>query len=133
MGLAAGVAAIQVLRDEGLVENAARMQDVMRKHMAQMQAKHPSVGGYRATGLFGALDLCRNAKGDPISQPYNTTDPAVTKLLGALRDKGLFTFGRWSILFCNPPLCVTEEQLGEAFAIIDECLSVTDEVFESDG
>jgi taurine--2-oxoglutarate transaminase len=129
MGIAAGVAAVEVLRDEGLVENAARMQNVMRKHMAELQSKHPSVAGYRATGLFGALDLRRNEKGDPLSQPYNTTDPALTKLLGALRDKGLFTFGRWSILFCNPPLCITEEQLGEAFAIIDECLHVTDEVF----
>ncbi len=131
MGLAAAVAAVEVLRDEGLVENAAKMQPVMRQHMAALQAKHPSVGGYRATGLFGALDLCRNAKGDPISQPYNTTDPVVPKLLGTLRDKGLFTFARWSILFCNPPLCVTEEQLGEAFAIIDECLNVTDAVFQA--
>jgi len=48
----------------------------------------------------------------------------------ALRDKGLFTFGRWSILFCNPPLCITEEELAESFAIIDECLAVTDAVFE---
>jgi taurine--2-oxoglutarate transaminase len=130
MAIAAGVAAVEVLRDEGLVENAARMQGVMRKHMAELKDKHPSVGGYRATGLFGALDLQRNAKGDPLSEGYNVTHPAVGKLLMALRDKGLFTFGRWSIIFCNPPLCITEEQLAESFAILDECLSVTDAVFE---
>lgn len=130
MGIAAAVAAVAVLRDEGLVENAARMESVMRKHMQALQDKHPSVAGYRATGLFGAIDFRRNAAGDPLSQPYNSTHPAVTKLLGALRDEGLFTFGRWSILFCNPPLCVTEEQLGEAFAIVDRCLAITDEAFE---
>ena len=60
---------------------------------------------------------------------YAVTHPAVGKLLMALRDKGLFTFGRWSIIFCNPPLCITEEQLAESFAIFDECLSVTDAEF----
>ena len=102
----------------------------MRKHMVALQEKHPSVAGYRATGLFGALDFQKNAAGDPLSQPYGSTHPAVSKLLGALRDKGLFTFGRWSILFCNPPLTITEEQLGEAFGIIDECLSITDEAYD---
>ncbi len=131
MGLAAAVAAVEVLRDEGLVENAAKMQGVMREHMAALQKKHPSVAGYRATGLFGAIDFRKNDKGDPLSAPYNTTHPAVGKLLAALRHAGLYTMGRWSILFCNPPLCVTEEQLAESFAIIDACLHITDEAFES--
>ena len=130
MSLAAGVAALEVLRDEGLVENAARMQEVMRRHMAEMQKKHPSVASYRATGLFGAMDFRRNSKGDPLSEGYNVTHPAIGKLLAALRAKGMYTMARWSIMFCNPPLIITEEQLGECFAIIDECLGVVDEAFE---
>jgi taurine--2-oxoglutarate transaminase len=130
MSLAAAVAALEVLRDEGLVENARKMQDVMARHMAALEDKHPSVATYRAIGLFGAIDLQRNAEGAPISEPYNTTHPAVGKLLGALREKGLYTMGRWSTLYCNPPLCINEAQLGEAFAIIDDCLSITDAVFE---
>ena len=113
----------------GLWENAAKMQDVMRKHMADLAAKHPSVGPYRATGLFGAIDFRKNAAGDPLSG-YNETHPAVAKLVKALLDKGLFTLSHWNYVFCNPPLCITEEQLGECFAIIDECLSITDEAFE---
>lgn len=130
MGMAAANAAIAVLREEGMIENAAKMQGVMQKHMAELASKHPSVAAHRAIGLFGAIDLRRNAQGDPLSAGYNTTDPAMSKLLGALRDKGLFAFGRWSILFCNPPLCINEAELAESFAIIDECLSVTDAVFE---
>lgn len=130
MGIAAAVAAVEALRDEGHVDNAAKMQDVVLRHMAALADKHPSIGSYRSIGLFGAMDLRRNAKGDPLSEGYNVTHPAVTKLLGALLKKGLFCFGRWSILFCNPPLCITEEQLGEAFSIVDECLAITDEIFE---
>jgi taurine--2-oxoglutarate transaminase len=131
MSLAAAVAAVEVVRDEGLVEHAARMQEVMRRHMAALQEKHPSVASYRATGLFGAIDFRRNDQGEPLSEGYNTTHPAMGKLLRALREKGLYTMGRWSILFCNPPLCIREEELAEAFAIIDDCLHVLDEVFEA--
>jgi taurine--2-oxoglutarate transaminase len=120
MGIAAALAAVAVLRDEGMIDNAARMQEVMLGHMKQLQAKHPSVVGYRALGLFGAIDF-------NISAGYNVTHPAIGKLVAALRDKGMYTMARWNILFCNPPLCITEEQLAESFAIIDACLGVVDE------
>jgi taurine--2-oxoglutarate transaminase len=130
MGIAAAVAAVEVIRDEGLVENAARMQPVMRQHMADLAKKHPCIASYRATGLFGGIDFRRNSQGDPLSEGYNVTHPAIGKLSAALLAKGLFTMARWSMLYCNPPLTVTAEQLGEAFAIIDECLGVVDEAFE---
>jgi taurine--2-oxoglutarate transaminase len=36
----------------------------------------------------------------------------------------------WDGFFTNPPLCITEEQLREAFAIIDAALEVTDAAVE---
>ena len=42
------------------------------------------------------------------------------------RQEGLYTFVRWNTFFTNPPLCITEEQLREAFAIIDRGLEITD-------
>jgi len=130
MGIAAAVAAVEVIRDEKLVDNAAAMEPVMLKHMAALAEKHPSVGSYRSTGLFGALDFRRNSQGDPLSEGYNTTHPAMGKLVAALVEKGLWTMARWSILYCNPPLNVTPDQLAEAFGIIDECLGLIDEVYE---
>jgi taurine--2-oxoglutarate transaminase len=52
------------------------------------------------------------------------------KLAKFLDDEGLFTFIRWSSVACNPPLCITEEQLGEGFAILDRAFEITDEAFE---
>lgn len=129
MGLAAAIAAIDVLVGEGLVDHAARMEKVMREHMAALQKKHPSVGAYRATGLFGAIEFRKNAAGAPLAS-YNESHPAVGKLVRTLLDKGLFTLAHWNTLFCNPPLCINEEQLGEAFGILDEALPLTDECFE---
>ena len=47
-----------------------------------------------------------------------------------LRERGLFTFGWQSTFFCNPPLVITEEQLREAFAIIDGAMAVFDAAYE---
>jgi taurine--2-oxoglutarate transaminase len=32
----------------------------------------------------------------------------------------------WNQVFTNPPLCITEEQLREGFAVIDRALDATD-------
>lgn len=130
LGCATAVANIQVLRDEGLVENARRMGVVMRSEMDRLVASHPSVKEGRQIGLFGMLDLQRNSAGDLIA-PYNGSHPAVGELAAELRRRGLFTLIRWSHVMCNPPLCITEEQLREGFAILDAALACTDRAFES--
>ncbi len=121
------IAAIEVLLEEGLVENAARLGPVMHDHMAALAARHPSVKAHRNIGLFGMVDLQRDAAGTPMA-PYNGSHPAMGELNAFLRDNGLFTFMRWGSFMCNPPLCITEDQLAESFAIIDRGLAITDKV-----
>ena len=48
------------------------------------------------------------------------------------REEGLYTFVRWNGFFTNPPLCITEAELAEAFAIIDKGLYVTDKAITRD-
>jgi taurine--2-oxoglutarate transaminase len=48
------------------------------------------------------------------------------KLGAYLREQGMYAFVNWNNLFTNPPLCITEEQLHEAFAVIDRALEITD-------
>jgi taurine--2-oxoglutarate transaminase len=48
------------------------------------------------------------------------------KLGADLKEQGIYTFINWNNLFTNPPLCITEEQLRSAFAIIDKSLEITD-------
>ncbi|RLB44842.1 MAG: aspartate aminotransferase family protein [Deltaproteobacteria bacterium] len=128
LGCATAIAVIEVMKEEGLVENARVLGGVMREEMDRLTAKHPSVKVGRQIGLFGMIDLQKNAAGDPMA-PYNGSHPAMTALGKAFRDKGLFTFVRWGSFMCNPPLSITEEELREGFAIIDECLHVTDEAY----
>lgn len=128
--LACAEESVKVLLEEGMIENAARLEHVARAEMDRLQAKHPSVKEGRAIGLFGIIDLRKNAAGEPMA-PYNGTSPAMAALAKAFDERGLFTFVRWHSFMCNPPLCITEEQLREAYAIIDECLDITDQYFEA--
>lgn len=126
---AAAIAAIEVLVDEGMVENAVNMGAIMRTEMDRLVAKHPSAREGRQIGLFGIMDVQKNSKGELLAS-FNGTHPAMGRLGKHFRDSGMFTFVRWSSFMCNPPLCINEEQLREGFAIIDRGLDITDEVFE---
>ena len=53
LACAAALATIAVYEDEGLIERAARMGELMRTHHEQLAARHPSVGAARNIGLFG--------------------------------------------------------------------------------
>lgn len=129
LGLATALATLEVMQDEGLVENSAKLGAVMRSEMDRLTAKHPSVKVGRNIGLFGMIDVQKNSAGEPFA-PFNGSHPIMGELSKYFWDHGLFTFVRWGSFMCNPPLCITEEQLLEGFAIIDAALEITDRAFE---
>lgn len=122
-------AVLDVMLEEGMVDNAARMQEVMLAEMAALKARHPSVRDYRAIGLFGTIELQKDRAGTRMA-PYNASHPAIDRMMGFFRQEGLFTISHWWSFMCNPPLCITEEQLREGFAIIDRGLELTDAALE---
>lgn len=130
VGLATAEAVINVMLEEGMLENATRMGKVMREEMDRLKAKHPSVKEGRCIGLFGMMDLQKNTKGDYLA-PYNGSHPAMAKFNRFLLDNGVYTFCRWSSVACNPPLTINEDQLRSAFAVIDKGLEITDQAVES--
>jgi taurine---2-oxoglutarate transaminase len=129
LGLATAEAVIKVMLEEKMVENAARLEPVMRAEMKRLAAKHPCVGDTRCIGLFGMIDVQKNARHEPMA-PYNGSHPAMEALGKFFRDEGLFTFVRWASFTCVPPLCITETQLKEGFEIIDRGLTLCDNAFE---
>ncbi|NUP07205.1 MAG: aminotransferase class III-fold pyridoxal phosphate-dependent enzyme [Polyangiaceae bacterium] len=129
MCLAAAVAVIDVIEEEKLVDNSAKMGEVMRGHMAKLASKHKCVREHRNIGLFGLIELRKNSKNERLV-PYAGSHPVMAKLNKFFKDNGLFTVLQWSTVMCNPPLCIDEKGLAEAFEIVDRGLSIVDEVFE---
>jgi taurine--2-oxoglutarate transaminase len=123
---AAAVAAVNVLRDDDMVGNAARLEPVLRDLLAGLRERHPSVGVTRNIGLFGVVELVRSREPYVPLARYNENSPIVAALDKRLKADGLYTMTHWNSFFTNPPLCITEQQLREAFSIIDSALEETD-------
>jgi len=98
----------------------------MKQLGKELQAKHPSVGEVRSIGLFGIFELIRNRKTKQPMAPFNGTSAEMAALGKFFREQGLYTIVRWNSFYTNPPLCINEQQLREAFAIIDKGLEITD-------
>ena len=127
LACAAALATIAVYEEDDLIENARRMGKLMSGLLAELQTRHPSVGATRNIGLFGIVELVRNRETREPMAPFNGASPEMQALGKYFREQGLYTFVRWNTFFTNPPLCITESELREAFAIINKGLETTDQ------
>jgi taurine--2-oxoglutarate transaminase len=126
LACAAALATIAVYEEDDLINRAKRTGRLMAELMGDLAKRHPSVGAVRSIGLFGVIELIRDRKTRQPMAPFNGTSPEMAALGKFFRQEGLFTFVRWNYFFTNPPLIITEEQLREAFGIIDRGLDITD-------
>ncbi|HSS20334.1 MAG TPA: aminotransferase class III-fold pyridoxal phosphate-dependent enzyme [Pyrinomonadaceae bacterium] len=126
LACAAALATIAVYEEDKLLENARRMGAVMSELMEDLQQRHPSVGATRNIALFGIFELVRNRETREPMAPFNGSAPEMQALGKFFREEGLYTLVRWNTFYTNPPLCITEDELREAFAIIDRGLEITD-------
>jgi taurine--2-oxoglutarate transaminase len=130
LACAAAIATIAVYEEDRLIDNAARMGEVMRGLLQDLEARHPCVGVTRSIGLFGIVELVRDRTTREPLAPFNGTSAEMQALARMFRDEGLYTLVRWNTFFTNPPLCITDAELREGFAIIDRGLDVVDRMLE---
>jgi taurine---2-oxoglutarate transaminase len=126
LGCAAALATLDVYEEDQLIERAKKMGVVMKQMHDDLKTKHVSVGDTRSIGLFGIVELVKNRETMEPLAPFNGTSPEMQALGKFFREEGLYTFVRWNGFFTNPPLTITEQELAEAFAIIDKGLHITD-------
>lgn len=117
----AALTTIEIIEEEGLVENAARMGEIALDRLSDMMSRHPLIGDVRGRGcLFGAeLVLDRDSR-----KPANDAADAV--LYRAL-ERGLsFKTTMGNVLTFTPPLIVTEQQMHGAMTIVEDCISAVE-------
>jgi taurine--2-oxoglutarate transaminase len=131
LACAAALATIAVYEEDNLIEKARTMGTVMRGLLEDLEQRHPSVGTTRNIGLFGIVELVRNRETREPMAPFNGASPEMQALGKFFRQEGLYTLVRWNSFYTNPPLCITEAEMREAFAIIDKGLEITDQAVVS--
>ena len=127
LACAAAVATINTMREEAIVDNAARIgENVLGPGLEELASKHPSIGEVRGLGVFWALDLVKNkVTREPIA-PYGGTSAAMEDLVRACKERGLMPFTNYNRLHVVPPCIVTEAEAREGLAILDEALLAVD-------
>jgi len=126
LSLAAAIANIRVLQEDGLIERARAMGRVMAGRLRDLGEAHPCVGDVRSIGLFGVIELVRDRTTREPMAPFNSSSPEMEALRKALLERGLFVYTHWHTILLLPPLIINEEQLAEGFEILDRGLSEAD-------
>jgi len=126
VSLAAAAANIAVLREDGLVENSARMGQVLNRLLRDLGEAHPSVGEVRNIGLFGIIELVKDRETREPLTPWNRSSPEMAAIKKFCTENGLFLSAHWHTLLIIPPLLINEEQLREGFEVIDRALPIAD-------
>ena len=124
LATAAAVATIDAMSDEKMVENAASIgEKVIKPLLQELMAKHKVIGEVRGRGVFWALDLVKDrATREPLA-PYGGTSPAMGELVAACKKLGLMPFTNFNRMHVCPPCNVTEAELREGFAILDQAFA----------
>jgi taurine--2-oxoglutarate transaminase len=127
LGCATALATIAVYEEDGLIERARRMGQLLAGHQRSLYERHPSVGAVRSIGLFGIVELVRSREPYEPMTSYGGQSDEMKAVGRHLKDNGLYTFVRWNGIMTNPPLIISEEQLADGFEIIDGALDIADE------
>jgi taurine--2-oxoglutarate transaminase len=126
LGCAAALATIGVYEEDRLVERARQMGAVMATRLADLAARHPSVGAVRSIGLFGIVELIRNRQTREPMAPFNASSPEMAALGSVLPAGGPVYVRAMEFVLHEPAPLHQREQLREGFAIIDRGLAIAD-------
>ena len=85
------------------------------------------IGEVRGLGVFWALDLVSDRASRAMLAPYGGSSEAMSRLTAECKARGLLTFTNFNRLHVVPPCVITEDEMRQGLAIIDEALEVTDQ------
>ncbi len=114
----AALTTIEIIEEEGLVQNAAAIGALALDRLQAMRARLPAIGDIRGRGLLLGIELVtdRDSKA-----PANDLAEAV---MYAALDAGLsFKTTMGNVLTLTPPLTVTEPEMLRALAILEEAIT----------
>ncbi|WP_106476875.1 aspartate aminotransferase family protein [Phytohalomonas tamaricis] len=118
LAMAAIVATLDTMEEEDIVDNAARVGDgVLATGLKALSEKHALIGETRGLGVFHALELVS----DPVTRAP-LAGAVMNDIKAALLARGLLPFVVENRIHVVPPCIVTEQEIAQGLAILDEVL-----------
>jgi 4-aminobutyrate aminotransferase len=114
----AALTTLDVIEDEALVENAARVGAHALDRLGQMKQRHRLIGDVRGLGLLLGVELVLDrATKEPAAD-------AADAVLYACLERGLsFKTTMGNVLTLSPPLTITEGEMDQALDILEETIA----------
>lgn len=122
---AAGQALIEVIQEDGMIENAARMEGRLKSEIAELD--DPWVGDVRFSGLLGGVELVLDKESlEPLPKAV------VMSIQNAMQDRGILLSVSGPLknfLRLQPPLSVSNDEVDEmVFALKESLLCIRETV-----
>ncbi|RXT54231.1 aspartate aminotransferase family protein [Bradyrhizobium betae] len=115
---AAGLAVLDVMEREKLMQNAKAVGKYLQQGLARLSRKHALIGSVRGSGLFFGLELLRGA-GKPASEETK-------RLVNAMRDRGILInrIGPHdNVLKMRPPMPFSRANAELLLSTLDDALT----------
>ena len=130
LACAAGVACQEFYLKNDIEGHVQKVGKHLGEVLESLKSKHKSVGDVRYIGLFGGVELVKDrATREPLV-PWGQ-DPAgvMGAIVKELKARGFVTYSHENVIIVAPPLIITEAQIDEELAKLDEVLSIVDEKY----
>lgn len=127
LACAAGVDCVDYYEKANIQENVLKVGKVLGEKLEELKEKHPSIGDVRYIGLFSSIELVKDKSTGEALVPYGKDpDGVMKKIIGMLKQRGFMTYSHENMIFVNPPLIITKEQVIEEFEKLEEVISIVD-------
>lgn len=117
LGCAVGLALLEYIEQEHLLEHVADLNALMERRAEKMKASLPAVGDVRLIGALLGIELVRDRE---------TKEKAIDeaeKILYRCLEQGLsFKISQGNVLTLAPPLIISEAELSRALDIVEEAI-----------
>lgn len=114
---AAANATLDVIQDEHLLERSTKLGEKAKRFFEDEQKKYNFIGDVRMYGLDGGINIV-----NPQTGKVDTA--ATTRIMYRVFELGAIIISlRGNILRFQPPLVITEEELDQAFAMLDQAFA----------
>ncbi len=120
LACAASIATIDLIQEKYLA-NAAEVGEYALDALAEIAARHPSIGDVRGIGLMIGIDFVKDKE---TREPAEALRDRITDLAF---ERGLITLGCGnSVIRISPPLCISKGEIDEGLIALEEAVTVAE-------
>jgi taurine--2-oxoglutarate transaminase len=126
MSCAAGLAQIDVLLEQNLIENAGRVGAHLMARLKELEARHECIGDVRGLGLLTGIEMVVDRRTKELLSKQFTDQDVTIYIRNKTYQKGVETgsaaqFAPGILRLC-PPLSITKEEVDLGMSVVDEVL-----------